>query len=489
MELVPFYIRPAISPELCGHKVILFQGVVTEDVPFHDFGLTPFPLTLLKGATGNVGVMTSARRSISHSSYVPSDSKYPYIVTNVTIAGTGKLASYVEPQDGPLKDWWSYPTPPNVIFSNRVSGSSDITLRLYNSGDFDLDIPAVSTEISHVFRYASCVKMVPWYFDDIHIKGLVDAHVGSSGSYEPGLTVTGRADVDGHVERVYVREPTTSLEDRVDRHYALCGNYAGEQADPSNFECDALEELLPDETLAAVRCCTDVQSQSMIDAGWERYSGCDVYAGSDEGWTCQTSEWKDAKDFCATTGGRLCTKEEIKAGCGRSSGCSYDRTLVWTSTDFLEGDSPGSPVDFQLRAGKTKELVSSFEQPIVCANPKLSLVETLQKGETSITGYLNDTAKIVEVKTDFLTEMSNNITSINQYDIVHLPLKGAPTWIEYNYQGIGTLATRKNGPDSLWSMWEVSSLGVYVPDHPTLSLTFELISNRYRVAKLQSENK
>ena len=135
MEIVPFYIRPAISPELCGHKVVLFQGVVTDDVPFHEFGLTSFPLTLQKGATGNVGIMTSAKRSISQSTFVPSDPDYPYIVTELTITGTGKLASYAAPQDGPLSDWWKYSTPPNVIFSNRVSGSSDISLRLYNSGD------------------------------------------------------------------------------------------------------------------------------------------------------------------------------------------------------------------------------------------------------------------------------------------------------------------------------------------------------------------
>lgn len=489
MEIVPFYIRPAISPELCGHKVVLFQGVVTDDVPFHEFGLTSFPLTLQKGATGNVGIMTSAKRSISQSTFVPSDPDYPYIVTELTITGTGKLASYAAPQDGPLSDWWKYSTPPNVIFSNRVSGSSDISLRLYNSGEFDLDIPAVSTDISHVFRYASCVKMVPWYFDDIHILGLVDAHVGSSGSDEPGLTVMGRAEVDGHVERVYVRQPTTPLEDRVDRHYALCGRYAEEQADPMNWECDTTEELLPDESLTTVRCCTDVSSGSMQDAGWERTGSCDVYAGSDEGWACQTLGWEDARDFCGTVGGRLCTKEEIKAGCGIGTGCESDRKMIWTSTDFLEGDSPGTKVNFELRAGKAKELSSSFEQQLVCTNPKLTLLETLEKEVTFITGYLNDTAKIVEVATDFVTDISNNITAINQYDIAHLPLKGAPTWIEYNYQGIGTLATRKNGLQSLWSMWEIGSAGVYLPDPPTISLSYELIPNRYHVAEFKIGNR
>lgn len=488
MELVPFYIRPAVSPSLCGHKVILFQGVVTNDVPLHDVGVTPFPLTLSSGATGTVGIMTSAKGSISHVHYTPTDPAYPYIVTNVTIIGQGVLASYAAPQDGPISSWWGYSTSPNVIFSNRVSGSTDIALRLYNSGEIDLDVPSVATEISNVFRYASCVKMVPWYFQDIFLKGLVDASVGSAGAYDMGLVVKGTAEVKGYVEANYVLEPTLAIDEKVDRHYVTCGDrlWQGVGECMSIGEFSSNEELRLDVELAPVRCCTEFESQSMIDLGWKKNEGCSVYGGSDEGWECQILNWEDAGNFCESVGGRLCTKEEVDAGCTEGTGCDYDETLVWTSTDALSRDAPGTTVKFELRAGKASEL-NGISQTKVCVDPVLTITEVLEEDENIVTGYKNDTAKIVEAKTEFLTKIANNATTVNQYKTLHLPLKGAPTFIDFNFQGEGRLTTTV-AQTSLWSMWQQDALK-YTSDQSSagsISLASELIPNRYIVATLKA---
>ena len=45
--------------------------------------------------------------------------------------------------------------------------------------------------------------------------------------------------------------------------------------------------------------------------------------------------WDDASEFCASVGGRLCTRMEVDDHCVHDSGCEYDYELIWTSTSGM----------------------------------------------------------------------------------------------------------------------------------------------------------
>ena len=42
--------------------------------------------------------------------------------------------------------------------------------------------------------------------------------------------------------------------------------------------------------------------------------------------------YTEAVDFCHAMGARLCTAQEMSAGCTRNTGCGFDSDLIWTST-------------------------------------------------------------------------------------------------------------------------------------------------------------
>jgi len=47
----------------------------------------------------------------------------------------------------------------------------------------------------------------------------------------------------------------------------------------------------------------------------------------------KTLDWPDAKAFCEAAGARLCTLEEVTESCAERTGCDYDYTWIWTSTE------------------------------------------------------------------------------------------------------------------------------------------------------------
>eukprot|EP01052_Picozoa_sp_SAG31_P012652 SAG31_NODE_745_length_12408_cov_4.755057_1_plen_562_part_00 len=50
--------------------------------------------------------------------------------------------------------------------------------------------------------------------------------------------------------------------------------------------------------------------------------------------------YSDAEAFCARVGGRLCTAEELEAGCTQGTGCQHDSDLLWSSTPGGEPTIP-----------------------------------------------------------------------------------------------------------------------------------------------------
>lgn len=59
---------------------------------------------------------------------------------------------------------------------------------------------------------------------------------------------------------------------------------------------------------------------------------------------CLFMPFKEAKEFCRESGGRLCTKNELENGCASFMGCGFDKTFVWSqseaSPEVCEGQSP-----------------------------------------------------------------------------------------------------------------------------------------------------
>eukprot|EP01052_Picozoa_sp_SAG31_P026691 SAG31_NODE_2438_length_5695_cov_2.851501_2_plen_1345_part_00 len=79
-----------------------------------------------------------------------------------------------------------------------------------------------------------------------------------------------------------------------------------------------------------VACCAD----SGV-AGFRHV--CDEYPVWGErdthGMACNhAADYAEAREYCRAMGGRLCTADEIDAGCTQGTGCGHDADLVWTST-------------------------------------------------------------------------------------------------------------------------------------------------------------
>lgn len=79
-----------------------------------------------------------------------------------------------------------------------------------------------------------------------------------------------------------------------------------------------------------VSCCAD----SDIDGFRHVCRDRQVWGERDtHGMECNHhASYSEAAEFCRAMGGRLCTADEIEAGCTQGTGCSHDSDLVWTST-------------------------------------------------------------------------------------------------------------------------------------------------------------
>ena len=100
----------------------------------------------------------------------------------------------------------------------------------------------------------------------------------------------------------------------------------GENEDCS--EVDGCETRLATvNEIHAVRCCSDVELNN-----WSIAVLCSIWASSNSWGICAVSNWFEAAELCADSGGRLCTKEELEQNCAQSSDCEFDSKLVWSNT-------------------------------------------------------------------------------------------------------------------------------------------------------------
>ena len=88
------------------------------------------------------------------------------------------------------------------------------------------------------------------------------------------------------------------------------------------------------EEVHAVRCCSDVES-----SGWQKgvyENTCGIWAQSSLP-GCKELNWFDANNVCETQSARLCTREELEAGCAGGTGCRFDYRLIWSNTPETSG--------------------------------------------------------------------------------------------------------------------------------------------------------
>lgn len=99
--------------------------------------------------------------------------------------------------------------------------------------------------------------------------------------------------------------------------------------------CNRSQRCSAPERKFAVRCCSDTERN-----GWVQNSGCPVWTlskpkalVSGDGIACGSEySMAEASAICHDNGGRLCTQQEVTAGCLADTTCGYDSELAWTST-------------------------------------------------------------------------------------------------------------------------------------------------------------
>eukprot|EP01052_Picozoa_sp_SAG31_P002559 SAG31_NODE_91_length_26366_cov_6.792211_7_plen_192_part_00 len=79
-----------------------------------------------------------------------------------------------------------------------------------------------------------------------------------------------------------------------------------------------------------VGCCADSEVEGYAHPCADR----PVWGERDaHGMACNNgATYAEAVEFCRAMGGRLCTAEEMEAGCTAGTGCEHDWDLLWTST-------------------------------------------------------------------------------------------------------------------------------------------------------------
>ena len=119
--------------------------------------------------------------------------------------------------------------------------------------------------------------------------------------------------------------------------WLACGSGQGKCGIYEDFQVESTETH-------ELRCCSSVEV-----AGWQKNGGCDVWHESDllnqDGRVeCfHDVTYAEALDTCAQNGGYVCTKDEVKAGCVKGSGCGHDSDLIWTSESAPARPTPVLP--------------------------------------------------------------------------------------------------------------------------------------------------
>eukprot|EP01047_Picozoa_sp_COSAG01_P035048 COSAG01_NODE_2663_length_7293_cov_5.946483_1_plen_1241_part_00 len=108
-------------------------------------------------------------------------------------------------------------------------------------------------------------------------------------------------------------------------HWAVIGRPNRVSGTPSQTEAVCAD---PD-AVYSVRCCGDGSGQIQLGHS-DFWCNSSVYGSTSVG--CASLSFRAAQQHCQANGLRLCTREEVEAGCTASTGCSFDFAWVHTST-------------------------------------------------------------------------------------------------------------------------------------------------------------
>lgn len=120
---------------------------------------------------------------------------------------------------------------------------------------------------------------------------------------------------------------TTTTTALASMHYAVSGSYEGSGTSHKEGVCGFAkqkeERCLDDSTTSVEDDTGDTQKMST--------RCCDEDGvGSSPG--CHTGTYEEAKATCEGEGLTLCTADQLKAGAGETTGCTFDCALIWSST-------------------------------------------------------------------------------------------------------------------------------------------------------------
>lgn len=79
-----------------------------------------------------------------------------------------------------------------------------------------------------------------------------------------------------------------------------------------------------------------VGSESSAVTGVDMGITCCNDAGKGSRPHCKRGTYSDAVQHCESLGLELCTADQLKEGAGESTGCDFDRHLVWSSTPCIQ---------------------------------------------------------------------------------------------------------------------------------------------------------
>jgi len=122
---------------------------------------------------------------------------------------------------------------------------------------------------------------------------------------------------------------TMSIDSSNSSHFIVCGK----QQNADEESCSRENELVDDNHLNQVRCC----SGRPLPGGKVNCASIPmpIWAESPLGGVCyHDRSHKIAECLCKENGARLCTKDELLDDCAAGTGCSFDSEMVWSSTSL-----------------------------------------------------------------------------------------------------------------------------------------------------------
>ena len=131
--------------------------------------------------------------------------------------------------------------------------------------------------------------------------------------------------------------------DRFPRKMTLAGNKRHSERQPAM--CAAADAR------ARARCCGEQRKK----IGMDQYGG--VSEGKDVCDDLKMVTFPEAEEHCESFGFRLCSSEELERNRAAGTGCTFDKTRVWSSTDC------DGPPGVQPPSSTTEKPPSTTEEP------------------------------------------------------------------------------------------------------------------------------